>query len=328
MIAPSRQLAYSGMLPGVIAGHYSQDACQIDVAALAQKSGATFVQGAAIGLDAGARTVLLENGVRVPFDVASFDVGATTELPHVEGFAKHAVPAKPLHLFAARWTDFMVTPGAKSVAVIGGGVAGVELALAAAHALRAENASVHVIEHGHVLSSGSALLRRRLRRALSRFGVLVHENADVTAVSDHGVHCADGTDILARFVIGAVGATPHAWMQNLPLAQTLGFVNVDAHLQTSLPGVFAVGDCAHMQYAPRAKAGVYAVRQAPVLSANLRAAVVGGTPQDYLPQRDYLKLISLGTRQALGEKYGLGFASPLLWRLKDRVDRQFVQQFK
>ena len=88
-----------------------------------------------------------------------------------------------------------------------------------------------------------------------------------------------------------------------------------------------MGDCAHLSQDPRPKAGVYAVRQAPVLFDNLWAAQSGENLRQYQPQRDYLKLVSLGRKSALAERYGAALQGPLLWRLKDHIDRKFMRQF-
>lgn len=82
-----------------------------------------------------------------------------------------------------------------------------------------------------------------------------------------------------------------------------------------------------MAHAPRPKAGVFAVRQAPVLLHNLRAALTGGDLRSYQPQRDYLKLISTGDKAAVADKFGLRAGGPWLWRLKDRIDRKFMARF-
>ncbi|MEO8244355.1 MAG: selenide, water dikinase SelD [bacterium] len=44
-------------------------------------------------------------------------------------------------------------------------------------------------------------------------------------------------------------------------------------------------------------------------------------------QRDYLKLISLGSQTALADKWGLQGGGAWLWRLKDRIDRKFMAKF-
>jgi selenide,water dikinase len=111
------------------------------------------------------------------------------------------------------------------------------------------------------------------------------------------------------------------------LATQDGFLTVTDRLQTSDPRLFAVGDCAHLAYDPRPKAGVYAVRQAPVLAHNLRAALAGGPMKRYRPQKDYLKLISMGGKTALGDRFGLAFTGGWVWAWKDRIDRKFMSQF-
>ncbi len=90
-----------------------------------------------------------------------------------------------------------------------------------------------------------------------------------------------------------------------------------------------MGDCAHMAHAPRPKAGVFAVRQAPVLHHNLRALVQSpeGALRQYHPQRDYLKLVSMGGKTAMADRSGTPHRRGWLWRLKDRIDRAFMDKF-
>jgi len=84
-----------------------------------------------------------------------------------------------------------------------------------------------------------------------------------------------------------------------------------------------------MQHAPRAPAGVFAVRQAPVLTHNLRVLATGaGRLQNFTPQRDYLKLISTGGKGAVADKWRLPLDGPWLWRWKDRIDRTFMARFE
>ena len=92
--------------------------------------------------------------------------------------------------------------------------------------------------------------------------------------------------------------------------------------------IFAAGDCAHLSDNPRPKAGVYAVREAPVLFDNLRAALGAGRMRRYVPQKDYLKLISLGRKSALAEKLGTSFSGPLMWKWKNHIDQKFMNRFR
>src|SRR6056297_150004 len=140
---------------------------------------------------------------------------------------------------------------------------------------------------------------------------------------------ADGTPIPAGFIAGAAGARAHPWLaaSNLPVTDA-GFLRVGPDLRVEgFETLFAAGDCAHLAHAPRPKAGVFAVRAAPVLRDNLRAVLSGAATRPFHPQRDYLKLISLGEKKAVAEKLGFAFSGRLLWRWKDRIDRAFMGKF-
>ncbi|ROU01214.1 selenide, water dikinase SelD [Histidinibacterium lentulum] len=326
VIDPGPTAAYSGMLPGYVAGHYSREELDIDLVRLARFAGARVVLGAARGIDRDARTVDVPGRPPVGYDVLSLDIGITSDMPELEGFAAHGVPAKPLGPFSQRWATYRDTAARPRVAVLGGGVAGAELAMAMAHALRGRDARVTLIDRGQVLDQFAARPRRKLLEGMAATGVEVVERARVVRVSSEGVHLADGRLIAAGFVAGAAGARPHGWLEGTGLALKDGFVTVDARLRSSDPAIFAAGDCAHLSHAPRPKAGVYAVRAAPVLHDNLRAALSGRPLRRWRPQGDYLKLVSLGGKSALAEKGGLALAGPLLWRWKDRIDRSFMRR--
>ena len=332
LISPDPTAAYSGMLPGHVAGLYPREALQIDLVQLARHAGARLILSRAEGIDRAARRILVPGRPDVAYDIASIDIGITSEMPALPGFADHAVPAKPLDAFADAWEEFASRAARgrtePTVAVIGGGVAGVELALAARHRLGA-GAEVTVIERGATLALIGGGARRALFGHLGRAGVALLEHAPVVAVEADAVRLADGRRVASAFTIGAAATRPQAWLTGTGLGLTEGFVNVTPTLQTeSDPAVFAAGDIAHMVFAPRPKAGVYAVRQAPVLLHNLGAALTGkGTLRRYRPQKDYLKLISTGGKGAVADKWSLPLDGAWLWRWKDRIDRKFMARF-
>ena len=329
VINPGPTAPYSGMLPGFVAGHYTRDELDIDLVQLARFAGARLINGAAVAMDLAAKTITVEGRPLIGFDVASVDIGITSAMPQLKGFTKHAVPAKPLGQFAARWDAYRQSVKDPRVAVIGGGVAGAELAMAMAFALRTDGHDpvVTLVDRGQILTALGDVARAKMLDALAVAGVTLHQDAHVVGVTDHSVQLNNGDEIAADFVTGAAGAKPHDWQGQIGLAMTDGFIDVDVHLQTSDRNVFAVGDCAHMVANPRPKAGVYAVRQAPVLFDNLRAVLSGGDMRTYRPQKDYLKLISLGDKRALAERFGTARAGALLWKWKDQIDRKFMDQF-
>ena len=334
VINPGPTAPYSGMLPGFVAGHYARESLDIDLVRLARFAGARLIAGRAAGLDRTTREVVLEDGRRLPWHVASVDIGITSDLPDLPGFAEHATPAKPLDTFAQRWTDFLARAARRElparVVMIGAGVAGVELALAMEHALSRAGVTpeITVVERARALPGLHERTRRALFSQMRKAGIALLEQAEIVRVEPAAVVLADGRSLPSAFTVGAGGARPQGWLAETGLALEGGFIAVDETLRSlNTPEVFAVGDCAHLSHAPRPKAGVFAVRAAPVLFHNLRAALSGGRMRPFRPQRDYLKLISTGSRTAVADKWGFRAHGARLWRLKDRIDRKFMRQF-
>lgn len=330
VINPGPTAPYSGMLPGFVAGHYQRDELDIDLVRLARFAGARVVLGAAEHIDTASQLVHVPGRPPIAYDVASIDIGITSAMPDLPGFAEHGIPAKPLGRFAARWAGFRDGDSPAHVAVIGGGVAGVELILAMAYALKSRGrlAQATLIDSDQALRAIGERARQTLRRALVEQGVRLEENAAIERIEDGYIMLQDGREILSDFTTGAAGARPYGWLSNSGLDLNDGFIRVSETLQSSDPQVFAAGDCAHMEFTPRPKAGVYAVRQAPVLYHNLRALMTGDPLRKYKPQKDYLKLISMGSREALGERFGTTLAGSLMWTWKDRIDQAFMEKFR
>lgn len=333
VINPDPTAPYTGMLPGHIAGHYPREALEIDLVRLARFAGARLILGRATGIDRAARLISVPGRAAVGYDVASVDIGIGSAMPEVAGFAAHAVAAKPLGAYAAAWAAYLEGIGRDGAhpVVIGGGVAGVELALAMAARLRGMGAdtAVTVIEAGAAPMPGLGRgARRALLAHLARLGVRVICGVRVQALEPGAVHLSDGRVLRADFTVGAAGARPQGWLADTGLDLADGFIRVGPTLRSVTdPLIFAVGDCAHLQHAPRPKAGVFAVRQAPVLHDNLRAALSGGRMRPYHPQRDFLKLISTGGKGAVADKFGMRLDGRWLWWLKDRIDRAFMRKF-
>ncbi|WP_116133684.1 selenide, water dikinase SelD [Tropicimonas sp. IMCC34043] len=335
LMNPGPTAPYSGMLPGHIAGHYRLEQLDIDLVRLARFAGARFVPAPVFGIDLQRKLVRAQGWPEIRYDVVSIDVGITTSLPDLPGFVAHAVAAKPLDRFVAAWEDWLarLTSGtvAPQINIIGAGVAGVELALAMQHrvAARGVRPEITLLDAAEALGAVAPGTRTRLRAMLTRRGIGLIEHCALREVTAEGVVLDDGRLIPSSFVLGAAGARPHDWIGRLGLDSHEGYICVDEHLRsTSDPAVFASGDCAHLGFAPRPKAGVYAVRAAPILFANLRAELAGTRPRRFRPQKDYLKLISLGGKSALADKGGRSLSLPGLWLWKDRIDRRFMDKFR
>lgn len=332
VINPGPTAPYTGMLPGHVAGHYGRDDLEIDLVRLCHHAGARLILNKASGIDRKLREITVEGRGVVSYDVASIDIGITAKMD-LPGFEDHAIGAKPLDVYAARWREFIdrVTRGdvQPEVAVIGGGVAGCELAMAMAYSLKQAGVvpQVTVIEADAQISGVGPRARARLLSAMTDLGIALRVDANIERVETDQVLLSGQDPIPAKFCVGAAGAFAHDWIAGTDLPQRDGFITIDPDLRVAgEDALFAVGDCAHMPFAPRPKAGVFAVRAAPILHDNLRAALSGGKMRKFKPQKNYLKLISLGGKSAMAEKFGLAVAGPLLWWWKDRIDLAFMDK--
>ena len=342
VIARDLHAPYSGMLPGLIAGHYRFDDVHIDLGPLARFAGARLFHAEAVGLDLDRRTVLCRDRPPVPYDVLSIDVGIAPQLD-VAGAPEHAVPVKPIGGLVARWKRLerrvRASPQPLRVAMVGAGAAGVELTLAMQHALaagaRTESGGFHVPEL-HLFSAAPTVLPTHGRGAQARFvrvlgerGVHLHLGARVVRVDAGRLELACGASFEMDEIVWATAAAPPGWPAAAGLAvDGAGFIKVEATLRsTSHPDVFAAGDVASVVGHPREKAGVFAVRQGAPLAANLRRALHGQALRPFFPQRRFLSLISTGDRYAVGSRGRLSAEGAWVWRWKDWIDRRFMRRF-
>jgi len=321
---------YSGMLPGVIAGLYRTEEAVIDTRALAARAGATLILDSATGIDLPGRRLHRAAGPHLAFDLLSIDTGATPDMGRTMGAARHALPLKPIDALLPRLDTLLqsVRPGMR-LAVVGGGAAGVEIALA----LRARlpDAVILLVAGAAGLLPGfPAGLRARVVRAMTSRRVTLDIGADVREVTENALHFADREMLAVDATIWATGAAAAPWLAETGLARDPpGFLRVDEHLRAlGHSHIFAAGDVASWADGPLPKAGVFAVRQGPVLAANLRAAAQGGALIRYRPQTHYLILLSLGDGHAIGTRNGLVAEGRWVWRLKDWIDRTFMARYK
>ncbi len=334
---------YSGMLPGMIAGHYSADDAHIDTGPLCRFANARLYQSEATGLDLANRRVLCANRPPVPYDVLSINIGSTPGMQQVPGVAEYAVPVKPVDGFLARFEAardrVIAARGRARIGVVGAGPGGVELLLALQHRLvRDVRAAGHdptglaftiMTPSAEVLPSLPAATRRRFTTILRQRGVAVRADSKVTAVEAGAAILNGGERIELDEIFWTTRAEPAAWLRTTGLAlDAAGFIRVARTLQSeSHPDVFAAGDVASIDGCDLPKSGVYAVRSGVPLAANIRNVLVGRPLRPYRPQREALYLISTGDANAVGTRNGLTFAGPWAWRWKDWIDRRFMAKF-
>jgi selenide,water dikinase len=342
LISKDIHTPYSGMLPGLIAGHYDFDAAHIDLQPLSRFAGARFFRDEVIGIDARDQHVMLKGRPPVSYDALSINSGSTPSTRDVPGAAGTVVPVKPIHEFLEHWKGLCerVTSRSEStrIGVVGAGAGGVELALAAQHALRSSiSKDPSAAPRFELLSATEEILSghppavaRRFRRILAERGIVLHAGARVTEVSGGGLRDAAGREHAFDEIVWVTQAGAPAWLAEAGLAvDGQGFLLVNEFLQSiSHPSVFGAGDVAAMAEHPRPKAGVFAVRQGPPLHRNLRGHLLHQRLSRYRPQRNFLTLISTGNRYAVASRGGWSAEGRWVWRWKDWIDRRFMRRFQ
>lgn len=341
LISREVRTPYSGMLPGLIAGHYAFDDVHIDTGPLVHFAGARFYQDEVVGIDVVGRRVLCRNRPSVPYDLLSLDIGSVPNTSEVPGATEHAIPVKPIDGFLkqldALSERLRARKGRARVAVVGAGAGGVELLLAVEHRLRHETAAfdpaglsfVLISATADILPSFPAAFRLRLRNLLATRGIDVVAGARVTGVEAGRLLFDDRPPVVADETLWTTQASAAPWLRSSGLpVDNGGFLQVGDCLQVvGNDDIFAAGDTIAFSTRALPKSGVYAVRAGPVLADNLARRVSGRSLRPFRPQRRALYLLSTGPRHAVGTRNGLTFDGAWVWCWKDWIDRRFMRRF-
>jgi selenide,water dikinase len=333
---------YSGMLPGFVAGHYEYDDIHIDLGPLARFAGARLYHDEVIGLDPANRRIRCKNRPDVSYDVLSINTGSMPAFSQIPGADEFAVPVKPINNFLSRWQRLvprvLAARGVARIGVVGAGAGGVELTLAMQCRLEqlcreagfATQLTFHLFSRTEsILPTHNRRVQAAFHRLLAERGVHVHAPCRVTRLWESGLGCEDGDAHELEEILWATNAAAPSWPAQAGLAVDAdGFIQVNDALQSmSHPDVFAAGDVAAVETHPREKAGVFAVRQGPPLTRNLRRVLLGQPPQPFRPQKQWLSLISTGDKYAVASRGKWFLKGRLIWRWKDWIDRRFMDKF-
>ena len=244
------------------------------------------------------------------------------------------IPVKPIETLLPAWEELRArAAGLMHLVLVGGGAAGVELALAMQYRLRCDGAApgfALIADTPFILHGHNDKARRMLQRVLDERGVRVHAGCKVAAVRQGRVEFEGGASLPADAVFWATGAAPAAWLRASGLrTDAAGFIAVNACLQSeSHAEIFAAGDCASVTGQPRPKSGVFAVRQGAPLAGNLRRALAARTPAPYVSSPHALALISTGGKHAVAARKAWALQGAWVWLWKDWLDRRFVQTYQ
>jgi selenide,water dikinase len=330
------------MIPGVVAGCYGAADAAFDPAAQARAAGARWIRGRVTRIDAERREVELDGGSREAYDLLSLDIGSRPAGDGLPDVREHAHLVKPiggtLRFRDAAERAVAAAPAAHPtrVVIVGAGAAGVEVAMCLDARLRAEHGPgrhriVLLQREVEILPAYPERFRRLAARELERRRIGIRAGTVATRVAPDRVHVGDSDPQPYDVLLWATGPrAPELFRTSGLGTDDGGYLRVEPTLRSSgRDTIFAVGDCAAIRGFPWVpRAGVYAVREGPVLAGNLARALRGKPLRAYEPQRHWLSLMNSGDGRALLHWRGLAFHGRPAWWLKDAIDRRFMRRFR
>ena len=346
LISESVDTPYSGMLPGLVSGQYCVEQTHIDLFKLCSWANVRFICARVTGLQLVNKHILLEQRPVIEYDLVSIDTGSTPNIQRTPGAAEHATAVKPISQFYKKWQQLQYAMRDANhplnIALVGAGAGGFEL-ICAMHAWQqkqhdSKTLQPHkfhwIISGDKPLSGHNSKVQELALAHCQDMGIEVHLNFKVAQVSAQQIISQSATSNKASIklnvdaVIWCTAANPAQWPATAGLAlDDQGFIAIDDYLRShSHPDVFAAGDVATQTRSPRPKAGVFAVRQAPILFENLRRAILQQPLKEHRPQRQFLSLLATGNQRAIASKGRMYFSGAWVWKLKDYIDQSFMQK--
>ncbi len=335
---------YSGSLPAYLSGTCSHEQMHIDLAPLAQFAGARLIHQEVRHIDLESRTISLADRPAISFDILALNTGSAPDANLIAGAGAHAIPIKPIDKLIKRWEqtrgEAISTLQARRsfhIAIIGGGPASIEFALAIQSSLQSATSKDELtrLKISLITADESLLAEHNSKVQTFAHAELIQRGIDpimgtrVQRIDSGNLYFENSTSLQADTIFYATGASLPDWIGELGLQRSAdGFVEVGHTLQsTSHRNVFASGDIATIVDTPRPKSGVYAVRHGKILAHNLIAFARGKRLRRYHPQKQTLALLNLGNGKAIASRGKFFFQGKFVWKLKNRIDSAFLHKY-
>ncbi len=335
LIGPGRFHYYSGMGPGMISRIYRPEQVRFDVQNMVESRGGTFVKDKVVSFDPADRTLFLQGGGKIPYDLASFNIGSHIPTDRIPGAEGEGIPVKPIeNLESAREAILAKSQdGAAKVLIIGAGPAGVELAGNIWRLGQSENARAEITlasSRDRILPAFPEKVSLLARQSLSQRGVRILSDFRVSSMAGGLAHSQSGQQVSYDVAILTVGIVPQPIFADWGVETSEdGALLVNEYLQsTSHPDIFGAGDCIAVKGKRLDRVGVYAVREAPILFRNLLAALKGEPLRAFKPQRRYLLIFNLGDGSGLFFRGSWIWKGRLAFAFKNYLDTSFMAKFQ
>ena len=283
---------------------------------IADEYGAVIHAGKKVtALEPGTKTVILEDGTRESFDKVLLATGAVPVRPDTGTDA----PQRTFTMRSVRDADLLKEKldagGIRSAAVIGGSMVGVKVV----ELLRSRNIPVCLISRSRHIFSATAYeeVAAEMERRIGRKGVSLELGSGLAKITetDGGVRTvlSDGREIEADILVLCIGTNADIGLVRDTGILTRRGIVVEDDMQTSVPGVYAAGDCCEGRNVSTGDSGIiglwanaaYQGETAGRAMAGEKAAFTGNAPHN-ITHFMGMDFISIGDVRAEGETRRFG----------------------
>jgi NADH dehydrogenase FAD-containing subunit len=335
LIGPDRFHYYSGMGPGMVSRIYRPEQVRFDVQRMVESRGGVFVKDKVVSIDARKKTLALQAGETISYDLVSFNIGSYVPMDRIPGAAGAAIPVKPIeNLEMAREAiRRRFQNGVPQILIIGAGPAGVELAGNIWRFVRDEGGHAEIVlanSRDRVLVGFPSKVSVLVQQSFSQRGIRVLSNFRVASIEPGLARSESGDLVSFDEAILTTGIMPQKTFvdSGLETAEDGALLVNDSLQSVSSPDIFGGGDCIAIKGNRLDRVGVYAVREAPILFHNLLARLRGEPLKAFKPQKRYLLIFNLGDGSGLLVRGTWVWKGRWAFALKNHLDMSFVSKFQ
>ncbi|WP_028829460.1 FAD-dependent oxidoreductase [Proteocatella sphenisci] len=334
LISSESKQYYSGMASGYIEGTYTEKDFTVDLPRICSKSAVIFIKDTVILINPAAKTLETASGEIYKFDILSVDTGSDISGSQIHGARDFAHLIKPLSNLKIIKKILIDAPvDLYNVVVVGAGAAGVEIALAIRALGIKENKkySISIVNSNSDILKGYAKgVEHKTVDLFKRNEIKLIINQRANLIEKNYILMQSGFKIKYDLLLLATGSLSHPlYRESGFCVDDKGYMVVNDYLQNiEFPYILGAGDCIKFEnYDYVKKVGVYAIREAPILWKNIKHIVDNEELEKYVPQKNYLSIISLGNKTAIASYKKLFKTGRISWYVKDWIDRTFIKQY-
>ncbi len=337
LISTDRFTSYSGMLPGLLAGHYLFEDCHIDLRNLCQNNGVQFTQKQVKQIKPNSNLIECIQSSPIRYDYLSINIGSRPAISTIRGAKQYGQPIKPAKRFLCKWHHWLASRPhsnhTQQIVIVGCGAAGIETLLSLHHCW--QNTSSRkakftlVCAEKTILPTHNFSIQQFFQQYLQSHEITI-EYGRVKAIDERQLHLQNGLTIDYDFTVWSTHADAYQWpgISGLQCDQH-GFIEIDRYLRSlSHSNIFASGDCARFMPQKLPKSGVFAVRQGPTLLKNLVAACRNQSLVPFQPKKHSLSLLTMGKKYAAASRGAIFVHGSWVWYWKNHIDQQFINSLK